>query len=260
MVTHVKETFETSPFVGIHIRRGDKIIGRGTHFKHDVEVIPTELFTNAGKGWMQSYARRQLLLPSDKASAGAVKVLYLQQRATNSPSPFRSCAATFPQKYLATAVRYLEQEPNGTSVDAIKGIWVASDEATVVMDEVHTLADAYFPSAHSEDIVFAAVGVPGGAKRSKIASYSIHQVPTRGGHEIVSPLQKPCDAVNAHSPAVVSPLSVLCSCLSSASLSAHHHAMTLKRNGGVVQASSLVLSAARGGNIQHNQTGSNHIL
>ena len=40
-VTHVRETFERAPFVGIHIRRGDKIWGRGIRFRHDVEVTTT---------------------------------------------------------------------------------------------------------------------------------------------------------------------------------------------------------------------------
>lgn len=85
-------------------------------------------------------------------------------------------------------MRYLDQEPNSTSVDAIKGIWVATDDATV-MGEVRTLANAYFPSVHSEDIVFAAGGVPGGVQTSKITTHSVNQVPTHDDHETVAPLR-----------------------------------------------------------------------
>ncbi|CAM9235847.1 unnamed protein product, partial [Laminaria digitata] len=113
-VTHVRETFETSPFIGLHIRRGDKLRGRDIRFKHDVE------------------------------------------------------------DYLAEAVHYLEQEPNGSSVDAVKGIWVASD-ATSVVSEVRALADAYFPSVLSEDIVFVAGGVPGGVQTERMTTRSNKQ-------------------------------------------------------------------------------------
>ena len=83
----------------------------------------------------------------------------------------------FPQDYLAEAVRYLQQEPSGTSVDAIKGIWVASDASDMV-NEVRALAGAYFPSVLSEDIVYVANGVLGGVQTSRMTTHSISQVQT----------------------------------------------------------------------------------
>lgn len=81
----------------------------------------------------------------------------------------------FPQNYLAEAVRYLGQEPDGTSVSDIKGIWVASDDSDVV-NEVRALAGAYFPGVRSEDIVYADNGVPGGVPTSNRPTRSISQV------------------------------------------------------------------------------------
>lgn len=80
-----------------------------------------------------------------------------------------------PQEYLTEAVRYLQQEPNGTSVGSIKGIWVASDSADVV-NEVRAQAGAYFPSVGSEDIVYAAGGVTGGVQTSEMKTLTITQV------------------------------------------------------------------------------------
>ncbi|CAM9114923.1 unnamed protein product [Laminaria digitata] len=110
VVTHVREAFETSPFIAMHVRRGDKI-------------------------------------EENKASFLGV------------------------EKFLAAAVSYLEHQPSGMSVAAIKGIWVASDDAAVV-GEVRTLADKYFPSVRSEDIVLAADGVPGGPETSPVTTHS----------------------------------------------------------------------------------------
>lgn len=91
----------------------------------------------------------------------------------------------FPQAYLAGAVRYLDQEANGISVDDIKGIWVASDDATVV-DEVRTQAHWYFPSVLSEDIVYIAGGVPGAAQFSSVTTESKQQVLSHGDIETVA--------------------------------------------------------------------------
>ena len=72
-------------------------------------------------------------------------------------------------------MRYLQQEPNGTSVGAIKGIWVASDTSEIV-NKVRSLAGAYFPSVQSEDIVYVANGVLGGVQTSRMTTHSISQV------------------------------------------------------------------------------------
>lgn len=76
-------------------------------------------------------------------------------------------------------MRYLDQAPNGISVDAIKGIWVASDDATVV-DEIRTQVHLHFPSVLREDIVYVAGGVPGAAQVSNVATASNKQVLIHG--------------------------------------------------------------------------------
>ena len=38
VVTGVRKIFETSPFIAIHIRRGDRIVGQDVRLKHDVKV------------------------------------------------------------------------------------------------------------------------------------------------------------------------------------------------------------------------------
>ena len=40
-VTRVRPVFKTSPFIAIHVRRGDKVAVQGDRFEHDVEVITT---------------------------------------------------------------------------------------------------------------------------------------------------------------------------------------------------------------------------
>ena len=90
----------------------------------------------------------------------------------------------FPQQYLAEAASFLQQEPTGTSVGAIKGIWVASDEAEMI-NEVHALAGTYFPGVLSEDIVFVDGGVPGGVKTSNMTTHSHQQVSINGALETI---------------------------------------------------------------------------
>ena len=60
-------------------------------------------------------------------------------------------------------------------MDHIKGIWVASDNETVV-DEIRFLANAYFPNVRSEDIVYVAGGVPGGVQIPDVTTVSMAQV------------------------------------------------------------------------------------
>lgn len=76
---------------------------------------------------------------------------------------------------MAAALRYIEENPTGTPAEAIKGIWVASDDKNMV-DEVRSLAHEYFPSVNSEDIVYVAAGVAGGAKIPTVATVSMRQV------------------------------------------------------------------------------------
>ena len=49
-VTSLRGTFGTSPFIGLHIRRGDKLIaGRHREYRHDVEVSTTETACREGR-------------------------------------------------------------------------------------------------------------------------------------------------------------------------------------------------------------------
>lgn len=88
------------------------------------------------------------------------------------------------QDYLAEAVRYLEQESDGTSVSDIKGIWVASDASDVV-NEVRALAGAYFPGVLGEDIVYVDDGVAGGVQTSEMTTRSEYQVLTHVAFAVV---------------------------------------------------------------------------
>lgn len=79
------------------------------------------------------------------------------------------------QTYLAAALNYLEDEPSRTPAHKIKGIWVASDNTTVV-NEVRSLAPAYFPNVRDEDIVYVDAGVPGGVPIPHVTTVSNNQV------------------------------------------------------------------------------------
>lgn len=80
-----------------------------------------------------------------------------------------------PQEYLASAVNHLEEDSSRTSVNEIRGIWVASDDMTMV-DEVRTLAHTYFPNVSGEAIVCVAGGVPGGVETSGVFTHTNQQV------------------------------------------------------------------------------------
>ena len=72
-------------------------------------------------------------------------------------------------------LRYLGETPTRTPSDAIKGIWVASDNVTAV-NEVAAIANAYFPNVLRENIVFVAGGVPGGVEIPDVPTTSTTQV------------------------------------------------------------------------------------
>lgn len=76
---------------------------------------------------------------------------------------------------MAAASNYLEDEPTRTPANEIKGIWVASDNTTVV-DEVRALAHMYFPSVTSKNIVYIAGGVPGMVQIPEVTTVSMRQV------------------------------------------------------------------------------------
>lgn len=81
----------------------------------------------------------------------------------------------FTQTYLATALDYLEDEPSRTPAHKIKGIWVASDNTTVV-NEVRSLSHAYFPNVRDKDIVYVGGGVPDGVQISNVTTETHFQV------------------------------------------------------------------------------------
>lgn len=85
------ESFEESPYIGLHVRRGDKLWS-------EAKLTPVEV-------------------------------------------------------YLQSAVEYFEN--NSTmNVDDIKGIWLASDDPTVIL-EVIELASIYFPNIPEDSIIFS---------------------------------------------------------------------------------------------------------
>lgn len=56
VVTHVREKFETSPFIAVHVRRGDKIDELGLRFKRDVKVITTGTLAYVENGQTLSHS------------------------------------------------------------------------------------------------------------------------------------------------------------------------------------------------------------
>lgn len=74
-----------------------------------------------------------------------------------------SCHRLTCKEYLSAAVAYLEEDVDAerTSVDKIKGIWVASDDPAV-LDEVRAAAPTYFPKVKSDAVIMVSSGVPGG--------------------------------------------------------------------------------------------------
>lgn len=70
---------------------------------------------------------------------------------------------------------YFEEESTPTKVDGIKAIWVASDDPGIV-DEVRTIAPAYFPNVSSEAIAYVSNGVTGGANTTGVETFTKKQV------------------------------------------------------------------------------------
>ena len=86
----VKNKFQKSPYLGMHIRRGDKIV-------REAKKVETE-------------------------------------------------------DYMGAVVDYMKMKDNSLTVDKIMGIWVASDDITVV-NEVRNITSMYFPSIERQDVV-----------------------------------------------------------------------------------------------------------
>lgn len=57
------------------------------------------------------------------------------------------------QVYLKNASDYIRDSPRGLSVADITGLWVASDDASVI-GEVQSLAQQYFPNIGPESVIW----------------------------------------------------------------------------------------------------------
>ena len=91
------------------------------------------------------------------------------------PTPLSHSHVWSLQEYLKAAAVYFEHETTQTGVDGIKAIWVASDDPDIV-DEVRTLAPAYFPNVLRDAIVYAANGVTGGPNTTGVDTVTTTQV------------------------------------------------------------------------------------
>lgn len=69
----------------------------------------------------------------------------------------------------------MEDGSNTANVEDIRGIWVASDDSTVV-EKVKQLAPNYFPNVESSMIEWISGGVQGGPKSGKIATRGLNAV------------------------------------------------------------------------------------
>ena len=72
-------------------------------------------------------------------------------------------------------MEYVEEEATLTGTNGIEAIWVASDDRTVV-DEVRSLAPAYFPNVSRGAIVYVDDGVTGGSNTTGVDTHTITQV------------------------------------------------------------------------------------
>lgn len=59
---------------------------------------------------------------------------------------------SIPQVYLKSAFDVLQHSQRGLSPEDITGLWVASDDGTV-LEEMHILAPQYFPNITLESII-----------------------------------------------------------------------------------------------------------
>lgn len=57
------------------------------------------------------------------------------------------------QVYLKNASKFLEDSPQGVSVEDITGLWVASDDPSVI-GEMQSLAQQYFPNVGPESVIW----------------------------------------------------------------------------------------------------------
>lgn len=77
---------------------------------------------------------------------------------------------------MKAAAEYVE-EATLTGTNGIEAIWVASDDRTVV-DEVRSLAPAYFPNVNRGAAVYVDDGVTGGSDSTGVDTHTITQVRT----------------------------------------------------------------------------------
>lgn len=89
----------------------------------------------------------------------------------------QSARVFYTQDYLKAAVGYIEEQATPKGVSGIEAIWVASDDPAIV-DEVRSLAPAYFPNVEEEAIVYVADGVAGGSNTTGVDTHTRTQVCT----------------------------------------------------------------------------------
>lgn len=66
---------------------------------------------------------------------------------------------------------YLEEEESELNVEDIKGIWVASDDDSVVQ-RLREVAPSYLPNVDTSNIYWASRGVEGGPEIFRTATYT----------------------------------------------------------------------------------------
>lgn len=79
------------------------------------------------------------------------------------------------QEYLSAARDYLEADEDRPPARDIEGVWVASDDPTVV-EELRALVPTFFPSVNSDGIVWVGGGVHGGPETTGVATHTKFQV------------------------------------------------------------------------------------
>lgn len=83
------------------------------------------------------------------------------------------------QEYLEAASAYLRggNHADDAAIEAIKGVWVASDDPSVVM-ELRGLVHRYFPNVDEENVVYISDGEKQGTGTTGVNTYTDDQVIT----------------------------------------------------------------------------------
>lgn len=79
------------------------------------------------------------------------------------------------KEYLAAAVENLQNNTDGIPVDSIKGIWVASNDPSV-LNKVRAIAVTYFPNVRGDTITMVSSGIPRGPHMDVVRTHTSRQV------------------------------------------------------------------------------------